>query len=145
MESERGDEVRDELEKLSSGLPGKRINATPPGYFDALPDRIINRWSDEQSKPASKRLSWNQVIGIAAVMAGITFGSWLIFNSPEDQVLEPITAAEAYQYINENIQEFESLIEPQAEYIPEEIEIPTDDIEEYLIEELQDADPEELF
>ena len=142
---EREESVQDELNKMASGLPGKKSNNPPQGYFDSLPDQVLNRWSAEQSKPSIRRLTWKQVIGIAAVMASISIGGWLIFNAPNDRVLAPITAAEAYQYIHENIEEFENLIEPQAGYIMEETEIPKEDIEEYLIEELQDTDPEELF
>lgn len=146
METEEREEgMQEELNRISSRLPRKKMNTPPPGYFDALPDQVLNRWSDEQSKLSIKRLSWKQVISMAAVMTGITIGGWMIFNSPNDHVLAPITAAEAYQYINENIEEFEALIEPQAENIMTATEIPKEDIREYLIEELQDGDPEELF
>jgi hypothetical protein len=142
---EREEGVQDELNRISSGLPIKKVNTPPQEYFDALPDRVLNRWASEQSKTSIKRLTWKQVIGIAAVMAGISIGGWLIFNTHNEALLAPITSAEAYQYVNDNIEEFESLIEPGAEYIPVETRITKEDIEEYLIEELQDMDPEELF
>ncbi|MEO5906923.1 MAG: hypothetical protein ABIQ11_09365 [Saprospiraceae bacterium] len=145
MEEERAESVRDELNRITSGLSVKGQHSPPEGYFNSLPDQVLNRWSNEKSNSPTRKLSWKQVIGIAAVMTGIGIGGWLIFNSPKDPVLAPITAAEAYYYINENIDEFESLIEPQAEYIPVETEIPKEDIEEYLFEELQDTDPDELF
>lgn len=146
MEAEKREEgLQEELNRISSSLPRKKEHTPPHGYFDALPDRVLSRWSDEQSNPTIRRLTWKQVIGIAAVMTGITLGGWLLFSSANDQVLTPITAAEAYQYINENIDEFETLIEPEAENIMVSTEIPTEDIREYLVEELQDTDPEELF
>jgi hypothetical protein len=58
-----------------------------------------------------------------------------------------MTEADAYQYIMENIEEFDVMLEQETTWSdPSELQLPSpDQVEKYLIEEVNDDLMEELF
>jgi len=137
----------DEMKEIAPGFPQiRRFPAPPEGYFNDFPNRILNRWHEEQSYPVRRKINWKLIASVAAVFVILSMGIWFI-SLPSNQLQsQSYTSAEAYQYVQENIDEFESLIE--TEEIPNaEIQetIPAAEIEEYLIEQLDQTEPEDLF
>jgi hypothetical protein len=143
---EREDDIRDELNEIAPGFPEKKSLDAPEGYFESFSDQVLNRWRKEESQPVQKRLKWKSVLGIAAVLTALCVGGWWFFQNPTTDQMDEITSAEAFQYIHENIGEFEYLIETSDIPLNEgEIEVPQEGVEEYLIEEMHGNDPEILF
>lgn len=144
MEAE--DNVNDELNEMLPGFPEKQSMQPPPGYFEKFPDQVLNRWRNEESHSIPKKISLKRIIGAAAVIAGLCLGSWWYFTTSSSDQLNTISAVEAYQYVHENIDEFENLIEIRdADLIEEQLNLPKEEIEEFLFEETGGSDPEELF
>ena len=139
-----GDNLKEELRSLGLDRIARDKPSPPEGYFDQLPDRVMNRWQHTESK----RLPLRRMFAVAAIMTGIALGVTLLTTSeslyPKSQ---DITATEAYEYIMEHVEEFSPLILQQAEMTTE----PSDplqearDIEEYLLEELEDHELETIF
>lgn len=138
-------ELREELKKIAPDFPERQRTSPPEGYFTELPEKIISRW--KQEAPVRKPLSpWRKIAGIAAIIAALLIaGLWLIPNRQSSNHAG-ITALEAYQYIHENINEFEGLIETgQLTEDLHQLDVPREEIEEFLIEEMSDSEAEELF
>ena len=143
---EREDDIRDELNEIAPGFPAKKSLDAPEGYFESFPDQVLNRWRKEESQPVQKKLTWKSIVGIAAVLTGLCVGGWWFFTNPSTEQVNEITSVEAFQYIHENIGEFEDLIETGDIQIDvSELDIPKEGVEEYLIEEMHGNDPEILF
>lgn len=141
---ERGDDENRELNSIIPDFPKRKKEDAPKGYFDAFPDKLLGRWKEESAAKV-KRLP-PRLIQIAAVLAGLLIGGWWIINSQGSVANEPITALEAYLYVHENIDDFEDLIEVQVEPLETSpFEIPQAEIEEYLIEQLEETNPEDLY
>ncbi len=139
-------EVKDELSEIAPGFPIKKAMDAPAGYFETLPDTVLNRWQKEKTHPMVKKLEWKRVVGIAAVLTGLCIGGMYLITTETEPQLAAITSAEAYQYIHENIDEFESLMYTEDIKIENHpMNVPQEDIDDYLIEELEKADVEELF
>lgn len=144
MENESNN-VKKEIESLDSSLPAPKVYETPVGYFDKLPAIILNRWEENKSIPLQVKKNRYRIIGIAAIITGLLIsGVWILMQNHTNDSTE-ITSREAYEYVQENFIEFEDLIETIGIYQSELDEVPADHIEEYLIEELNSRDPEELF
>lgn len=147
-EIEKDDGLENELKDFSFVKSAKRFNMPPVGYFEQLPDRIINRWEKEKAAPYSRAIPMWRMIASAAIVSGICFGIvWWTNQANKDTADPEISSAEAYQYIMEHIEDFAPLIlqhEQWAEGNTFEIQEPTA-IEEYLIEELEGEDPETIF
>lgn len=145
MENEK--DSKDELRDIAPGFPvGDHSKEPPEGYFENFPDRILNRWKEEQSYSKTRIIDWKRIAGIAASVAVLLIASYWLLQKPPSTQPEPISSLEAYQYVQENIGEFEDLIESSGIIVPEsETDIPQDAIEEYLIEQLEETEPEELF
>ena len=138
--------VHDELKGMAPGFPGRKTMDPPPGYFEKLPGKVLNRWRKEQSKSIPAKINLNRLIGIAAIITGLCLGGLWLLTTTSGEQLTAISAIEAYQYVHENIDEFESMIEVKDdEMIGEKINVPKDEIEEFLFEETGGSDPEELF
>ena len=142
---EREDDINKELEQIAPGFPNKHSMEAPSGYFQTFPDLVLNRWRKEGSQPVLRKRIRMKVVGMAAILTGLCIGGWWFITSSRDHVNE-VTAVEAYQYINENIDEFEFLIETD-DLLSEDnnIDVPQEAIEEYLMEEMHGANPEDLF
>ena len=141
MENDNG--VMDELKNLGARIPLNPHPNPPEGYFEKLPGEIINRWKKEESlsRPGTKLQHW---IAIAAVITGLLIGGLLILKN--EHPAQSITALEAYQYVDENIEEFESMIETlEINSVGYPSDIPQEALEEYLIEETEHSQPEDLF
>ncbi len=137
-------EIQDEIRAITHGLPELPEYTPPENYFDQLPDEILNRWKKEASQPKIKVITWKQVIAIAAILTGVCIG--LFFINQKDHVPMPITSAEAYEYVRENIDEFEGLLE-YGDQVPHDApwDVSADAIHEYLMEESSDEIIEDLF
>ena len=137
-------EIREELESISKGFPHLRSNEPPDEYFDQLPGQVLNRWSRDMSYPKTKRISWKKIISVAAILSGLIIGMLLFIR--KDNPPAPISSAEAYKYVHENIDEFESLLEYKDQDMPNDTwNLPSDAIHEYLMEETGEESIEELF
>lgn len=137
-------EIQDEIRSISNGLPVPPHDSPPAAYFDQLPDAILNRWKKEVSQPKAKTISWKYIIAIAAILTGVCIGFFFI-TQKDDQPVH-ITSAEAYLYIQENIDDFEGLLEFGDQAPKEESwNVPSDAIHEYLMEESSEELIEDLF
>jgi len=144
METERN--VNDELNEIAPGFPKVNPVEVPPDYFEKLPTEILNRWKDEESKRSQPKLMWRRIAAVAAVLLIALTGSWIAFSKTTQPQTTEITAIEAYQYIQENIEDFEGLIETEITWPEEELqETSSDAVEEFLLEELEGADPEDFY
>ena len=138
------EDIKKELIGISVDFPMLKSKEAPEGYFEKLPDQVLNRWREEKSKVRIKPL-WRKTAQIAAMICVILGGAWMIFFRG-DTTLKPISSQEALLYIEENISDFESLLETTEVPLNEfDTGITPQDIEEYLIEELEDNNAEDLF
>jgi hypothetical protein len=153
---ERDEEWNNELKDFSAGESGKRNITAPDGYFNQLPDAMIQRWQNEKQQPVTKKIGLPKMIAAAAIVTGLAIGiTMLNKQSVEVSSAAEISTADAYEYILENIDDFAPLIlenNPQAEAdiqpIPEQAnpqELKPHDVEEYLLEEMESEDFETLF
>ncbi len=147
-EKEKDEAMEKDWNDTSFGNQGKRVIQPPDGYFDQLPDRIMDRWATERAIPVKKLISLRKMIATAAIVTGICFGvAWWTNYSHTAQTRTEISGAEAYQYILEHIDEFGPLINQPDQWAEESsMDIsPPDAIEEFLIEELEGEDIEIIF
>ncbi len=137
-------EIQDEIKSITNGLPVPPDDAPPATYFDQLPEAILNRWKNEVSQPKIKTIAWKHLIASAAILTGVCIG--LFFITQKVDVPVPVTSAEAYLYIQENIDDFEGLLE-YGDQVPkdESWDVPSDAIHEYLMEESSEELIEDLF
>jgi len=153
---ERDEEWNNELKDFSAGESGKRNIPAPEGYFDKLPDTVLQRWQKEKRQPVTKQIGLRKMIASAAIVTGLAIGiTMLNKQSVEVSSSAEISTADAYEYILENIDDFAPLIlenNPQAEANiqpqPEQTnpeELKPHDVEEYLLEEMESEDFETLF
>ena len=140
------DNIRHELETLAPGFPAKPAIVPPAGYFEQNPERLLNRWSTVQKRHRIAVL--RRMVAIAAVVTGLVIG-FLCWQkqSPAHSPLQEISHADAYAYVNENIAEFQLLIETSSNELPatDTLELPPTDAEQYILEELDDAELDQLF
>ena len=143
MESEKNRD--EEINEIAPGFPSAKKTPAPPAqYFESFPDRILNRWENERSKTSGK-ISWRYIRGIAAAITLFAIGLSFFFMKPKP-AKGSFTAVEAYQYVQENIEEFEELIETtEAPNIEIKEDLTPAEIEEYLLEALEESAPEDLF
>lgn len=137
----------DEMKEIAPGFPQIQKSPAPPdAYFEDFPGRVLNRWRKEESNTVHRKINWKLISAAAAVFLMISISLWFISIQPNKLQPQSYTSAEAYQYVQENIEEFESLIESDEITISEIQEIiPAAEIEEYLIEQLDHTEPEDLF
>ena len=153
---ERDDEWKNELKDFSPAESGKRNIQAPEGYFDQLPDTILQRWQKEKQQPVTRHIGLRKGIATAAIITGFAIGiTMLNKQSVEVSSSAEISTADAYEYILENIDDFAPLIlennsqaEADIQPLPEETlpeELKPNDVEEYLLEEMESEDFETLF
>ena len=105
------EDINEEMKEIAPGFPLKGSYPPPAGYFETFPDQVLNRWKKEESQPVARIIHWKRIISIAAVLTGLSIGGWWFFANPTLSDSNDISAVEAYQYIHENIDEFEPLLE----------------------------------
>lgn len=147
MEMEEED-LQNELGALSPHLPPKQVNPPPKGYFEGLPEKVIQRWKNEPQRNLYRRLVIWRAVAIAVTIIGLILGLWWMFQ-PSESISTPALAmnsADAYEYVMENIGDFEGLIEHMPLPNEENIMVPDSSaIQEYLLEELQGNELEQIF
>jgi len=144
------DDIRKEMDELSPHLPQKQPEMPPPGYFDSMPDKIIQRWKAEEGKVHHRRILIRRWIAIAAMCIGVMVAGWWLFSQSDASTSTPaltVSSSEAYQYVMDNISDFDGLMEQHVEWPLEEKIIMPDSsaAEEFLLEELQGHDIEQIF
>ena len=146
MEPEKN--IQEEMDTLSPGFPKRIYHSPPPGYFDHLPDQLMHQWQSQKGAVMTTSINLRRLISTAAIVTGICFGvTWLTHHSNEASDPIGISSSDAYQYIINNLDEFEPLILQQDVWIQNERNAPSEStvIEEYLIEEMDGDDIETIF
>ena len=142
------EEVEKEIGEWAPGFPLKPTIAPPDGYFEDLPGRMIQRWRNEMPANRQRKFTLQRWMAVAAMLTAALIGVWWWSHQAiETEPLASISHTEAFEYVSENIDEFESLLEKQNQW-PEDagISLPGDSsVEEYLMEELSEEDIEQLF
>lgn len=141
-------ELADELKEISSGRLPRKEGKVPDGYFEHLPEQVLKRWNQQVNKETQGIFRLQKMIAAAAVVSGICFAVALFSPANErDHYSREITTAEAYDYIMDHIEEFDLLLEePLGLTEQNDFQILEPDvIEDYLLEELDGADVEQIF
>lgn len=144
---EENDNIKKEIAELAPGFPVKPTFEPPAGYFDKLPDRMVDQWRITDRK-RHRIVIIRKFVAIAALVSGLVIGLLCWQQRPvSSQPLDGISSADAFAYIHENISEFDHLIETETIDIPasENIQLPATDAEQYLLEELDANELEQLF
>ena len=148
MEKEEEENIKDELGTLSPQLAPKQMNPPPEGYFEGLPEQIIQRWKNEPKRSQSRTIVLWRAVAMAVTVIGLVLGLWWM-TQPPDNASAPVLAmnsSDAYQYVMDNIGDFEGLIEYVQLPKEEALIIPDSSaVQEYLLEELQGDELEQIF
>ena len=144
------DDIRKEMDELSPHLPPKQPEMPPPEYFDLMPEKVIQRWKANEEKINHRRVIIRRWTAIAAMCIGVMVAGWWLFNKSDVSTTAPaltLSSSEAYQYVMDNISDFDGLMEQHVEWPMEEKIIMPDSsaAEEFLLEELQGHDIEQIF
>jgi len=141
------EEWQNEMNDLSFVNSGKPTYPAPEGYFEALPDQVMNRWQKEKAVPHPTVIAFWKKIATAAVITGICLGiTWWTNQNAGMQEDDAITSGEAYEYIMEHIDEFAPLIQQAQPLAEDKTSSPESTaIEQYLLEELDGDDFENIF
>lgn len=147
MSEEEREEWQKELNELSFVNSAKPAYQAPEGYFESLPDQVMNRWHQEQAIPQPTVIAFWKKIATAAVITGICLGTtWWTHQNAGMQEDNTITSGEAYEYIMEHIDEFAPLIQQTQPLAEDKTSSPESTaIEQYLLEELYGDDFENIF
>jgi hypothetical protein len=142
---EEKDNIRNEIQELAPGFPSKPTVVPPAGYFDQTPERILTRWSATQQQ-RHRRIALQRIVAVAAIVSGLVIGIFCWQQKPASSTpLHNISGADAYTYIHENIEEFSELLHDESIVLPTDEDIPGADAEQYLLDELDDEELEQLF
>lgn len=139
--------LREELAGLSPDFPARPLPAPPEGYFGSLSDALLDRWRQDRQRVRRQR---RHLVGLslAAVLTSVAV-IWSGLLRPPATVPPPeaINAHEAYRYVIDNLEEFESLIPEEVGWTGEDI--PLTDLDPAALEEimnsLSDEELETLF
>lgn len=135
--------INEEME--NPGLPPLHKISAPTGYFQEFPDRVLNRWRKEKSQGKEARLRWIRLTRVAAAVL-VVAAAWSVFAPKSSGDLQPISSLEAQQYIEENIDQFENLIEAsEINFLETVPELSDDVIEQYLLDNSEAINPEDIF
>lgn len=141
---EKETSIQEELKETGVQLPPRPSFDSPSGYFESFPDTMMSRWKKEGTASGLKVRRFHKVIAAAAIIICAVFGTYFLFIHSPGTASTPLTAAEAYAFIYEHIDEFEAQLE--EEVIEKEGEANYDPVlEEILLEEMDAADIEALF
>lgn len=143
----REKEIERELKELSPDFPESPFMATPEGYFDQLPETILQKWQAQKQLPVNKFHVIRRMITAAAVITGLCIGVlWWTNQSPATDSSLQISSGDAYIYVLENMDEFGPLLMEAPQEAEAELPFPEPSaIEEYLMEEMKGIDMETLF
>lgn len=142
------DDLRKELDDIAPGFPAPPVYKVPEGYFEQTPDHILSRWKKTQQPSIYAMPVLRRMMAAAAVVGAIAIG--IVWMSPQDggaYMVQSIHHEDAYQYIIENMEEFEYLMlegTDVADELPVDVQ-ETEAIEEYLLDEMESEDIESLF
>ena len=144
------DDIRKEMGELSAHLPPKQPDLPPPGYFESIPEKVIQRWKTKEGEIHHRRVLIRRWTAIAAISLGVMVAGWWLFSKPNASTFTPaltLSSSEAYQYVMDNISDFDGLMEQQVQWPMEEKIIVPDSsaAEEFLLEELQGHEIEQMF
>jgi len=144
------EDIRSEMSSLSPLIPPKQTQSPPPEYFEGMPERIIQRWKEEEKGIHHRKLSIRRWIAIAAISLGFMIGGWWLINQHAAETSTApmaLSSSEAYQYVMDNISDFDGLMEQEVQWpLEQKITVPDSAAaEEYLLEELQGKDIEQIF
>jgi hypothetical protein len=144
------DDIRKEMDELSPHLPPKQPEMPPAGYFDSIPERVIQRWKANEEKINHHRVIIRRWTAIAAMCIGVMVAGWWLFGKSDASTFTPVltvSSSEAYQYVMDNISDFDGLMEQQVQWpLEEKIIVPDSSAaEEFLLEELQGHEIEQMF
>jgi hypothetical protein len=146
---EKEDDIRSEMSSLSPLIPPKQEHSPPHEYFESLPERVLQRWKKEETVTPFRKVLIRRWITIAAISIGALLGGWWILHSSNTSAVTPalaLSSSEAYQYVMDNIGDFENLMEHVQWPNEEKIMISDSSaVQEYLLEELQSNDIEQIF
>lgn len=126
----------------------KQPLAPPEGYFERLPDQVLERWSQSHSENTPAPLTIRRMWATAAVLTGLCIGIALwTSNTRYAPGSQPVSSNEAMQYILEHVEDFEPLLWQSALLNDQEVydKQEPDATEEYLLEELQEEDLETIY
>ena len=138
------------MSSLSPLIPPKQTSSPPPEYFEGLPEKVIQRWKEEEKGTHHRKVLIRRWIAIAAISLGFMMGGWWLMNQPGATTSTPpiaLSSSEAYQYVMDNIDDFDGLMEQEVQWPADQKIIVPDSAaaEEYLLEELQGKDIEQIF
>jgi len=129
---------------------------TPPGYFDALPDTILERIRREDAAvPRSRTTSFYRMSGrrlsriAAAALLLIAGAYWWLMPLQPDAASSALTEEEIAAYIDANIEDFDETIVLETTAAAEMVLLPapgaeTEQLDEYYDELIRELDEENL-
>jgi len=142
---------RGEASGSNRGNEGYKV---PDGYFDTLPDRIMDKLSSEKvSTPANGarvvRMLSGRAAAVAAILAGVAVALVVLIDKPNNtDVFASISEEEAYSYVYENIDEFTSedilVMAGESAFSDNYSDLTGEEVNIALEELLNDMDPDEL-
>ena len=152
--------VNKELEDIAPELIDKKVTDgfdVPPDYFRDLHSRIMTRVADEGQPNEAKRVrllstraSRMRVIGVAVAACALVLVVFVFMqgNQSQSDLTAVITAEEAFDYVYENIYEYNtddllSLLDNETE-IYEYDELSNEELNYMLEDLLKDVGPEQL-
>jgi hypothetical protein len=141
------EDLHNELNELASRISPRETPPPPPGYFDDLPDRILDRWNTAASQTRIRRITLIRWMSVAALTLGLVFGSWWWLHPENTGKPTSMTDADAYQYVMDHINDFSVMLDQDAQW-PADQKLTAPDsasVQDYLMDELQGQDPEQLF
>lgn len=112
MEKEKslGEELGEMAPRLSN-LKKNKSQRVPEGYFESLPDTLIQRLSDEQARfvnhSSGKRIGLFSLSAAAAVIFAVMIATFLLTDRNGNAGLTALSAEEAYIYVVANVESFD--------------------------------------
>lgn len=141
-------ELTDIIKKISSDRPAGSATRTPDGYFEKLPDQVLMRWKIEKRKSTGFIIQLQKMIAAAVIVFGLCITVALLTNHDKRNTADmEISSAEAYNYIFNHIEAFDSLLEEPLSLaeLNESQDSAPEAIEDFLLQELDGSDIEQFF
>jgi hypothetical protein len=141
-------ELTDIINKISSDRPVSSETRAPDGYFEKLPDQVLKRWKEEKRKSTGFLIQLQKMIAAAVIVFGICITVALLTNHGHMNTADiEISSTEAYDYIFNHIEAFDSLLEEPLSLaeLHETQDSAPGAIEDFLLQELDGSDIEQFF